>query len=112
MRRLLRIGLVQELVEPGRQLDRAIELATTVGAQAPLGVQATIASARGALLEETAARALMPEIVRLMSTEDAREGLRSFLERRSARFAGREGSPGPGRHSRSISRTLAPSSTI
>src|SRR5689334_23840869 len=33
----LRIGLVQEVVEPGQQLARAIELAQVVSAQAPLG---------------------------------------------------------------------------
>jgi enoyl-CoA hydratase/carnithine racemase len=84
-----RIGLVQEVVEPGRQLERAIELAETVAAQAPLGVQATIASARKALNEQAAAAALLPEILRLMSSEDAREGLMSFVERRSAKFTGK-----------------------
>src|SRR5271168_78230 len=58
-----RIGLVQELVEPGKQLDRAIAIAETIAAQAPLGVRATIASARQALNEEAVARALLPEIV-------------------------------------------------
>ena len=32
-----RIGLVQELVEPGRQLPRALEIAERIAAQAPLG---------------------------------------------------------------------------
>ena len=85
----LRIGLVQEVVEPGKQLERALEIAGTIAAQAPLGVQATLASARRARTEEAAARALLPEIMRLMSTEDAQEGLMSFLERRSAKFSGR-----------------------
>jgi enoyl-CoA hydratase len=85
----LRIGLVQEVVEPGRQLARAVELAETIAAQAPLGVQATIASARRSLKEETAAQALLPEIRRLMATEDAREGLQSFIERRAAKFVGK-----------------------
>jgi len=88
-REALRIGLVQEVVEPGRHLERAIEVAETIAAQAPLGVQATIASARKALNEEAAARALLPEILRLMSTEDAREGLLSFVQRRTAKFSGK-----------------------
>src|SRR3954453_22281155 len=47
-----RLGLVQEVVEPGRQLDRAIELATTIATRsAPLGVKATLASAHRARLE-------------------------------------------------------------
>src|SRR5262249_8248687 len=87
----LRIGLVQEVVPVGRQLERAVELAETVAAQAPLGVRATLASARRTLEEgmAPAARALLPEIVRLMATDDAREGLMSFLERRTARFTGK-----------------------
>jgi enoyl-CoA hydratase len=85
----LRIGLVQEVVAPGRQLERAVQIAETIAAQAPLGVQATIASARKAQHEAEAAQALLPEILRLMGTEDAREGLQSFIERRSARFSGR-----------------------
>ncbi len=84
-----RIGLVQEITEPGKQLDHAIAIAESIAAQAPLGVRATIASARKALNEEAAARALLPEIVRLMATEDAREGLMSFIERRTAKFSGK-----------------------
>jgi len=84
-----RIGLAQEVVEPGRQLTRAIEIAESIAAQAPLGVQATIASARRALVEEAAARALLPEIMKLMTTDDAREGMMSFLERRAAKFTGK-----------------------
>ncbi|MBI5482550.1 MAG: crotonase/enoyl-CoA hydratase family protein [Deltaproteobacteria bacterium] len=87
----LRIGLVQEVVPPERLLPRALELAETVAAQAPLAVQATLRNARlanegGAAL---AARELMPEILRLMASEDAVEGLRSFVERRAAKFTGR-----------------------
>jgi enoyl-CoA hydratase/carnithine racemase len=84
-----RIGLVQEVVERGQELARAVAIAETIAAQAPLGVRSTIASAREALTEEAAARALLPEIQRLMATDDAREGLMSFLERRAAKFGGR-----------------------
>jgi enoyl-CoA hydratase/carnithine racemase len=84
-----RIGLVQEVAPAGEQLARAIAIAETIAAQAPLGVRATIASARQGLTEEAAARALLPEIQKLMGTADAREGVMSFLERRSARFEGR-----------------------
>jgi enoyl-CoA hydratase len=83
-----RIGLVQEVVDSGA-LPRALEIAQAIAAQAPLGVMATIASARKSLVEEAAARALIPEVQRLMATADAREGVASFLERRSAKFEGR-----------------------
>ena len=49
-----------------------------------------VASAQLAVIEgEQAARArLVPDVLRLMQTEDAREGLQSFIERRPARFQG------------------------
>jgi enoyl-CoA hydratase/carnithine racemase len=84
-----RIGLVQEVVAAGEQLARAVAIAETIAAQAPLGVRATIASARQTLVEEAAAAALLPEVQRLMGSADAREGLMSFLERRAAKFEGK-----------------------
>ncbi|HZI10767.1 MAG TPA: crotonase/enoyl-CoA hydratase family protein [Myxococcus sp.] len=86
-----RMGLVQEVVEKGRQLERALVLAESVAKQAPLGVQATLASARQTLHEgpEAAARALLPKLLELMSSEDAAEGVQSFIERREGRFTGR-----------------------
>jgi enoyl-CoA hydratase/carnithine racemase len=48
----LRIGLVQEVVEPGTQIDRAAELATRIaGEAAPLGVRTTLLSARRAIAD-------------------------------------------------------------
>jgi enoyl-CoA hydratase/carnithine racemase len=86
----LRVGLIQEVVEPGRQLERAVELAERIAAQAPLGVRATLASSRLALDDEAeAADRLLPDLAPILGSEDAREGLQSFLERRAARFTGR-----------------------
>ena len=88
----LRIGLVQEVVPAGEQLDRAVAIARRIAAQAPLGVYGTLANARAAsrsASEQQAVehlRALLPE---LLSSQDAEEGLRSFVERREARFSGR-----------------------
>ena len=87
-----RIGLVQEVVAPGRQLDRAIELAAMIAEKsAPLGVKTTLESAHRARIEgEAAAFArLDADMADLFETEDGREGLRSFVERRDARFVGR-----------------------
>jgi enoyl-CoA hydratase/carnithine racemase len=87
----LRIGLVQEVTTREALLERATAIAERIAAQAPLGVRATLASARLAEREgeEAAARALRSEIVGLMASDDAREGVQSFLERRAGRFAGR-----------------------
>jgi enoyl-CoA hydratase/carnithine racemase len=84
-----RIGLVQEVTPAGRELPRAIEVAETIARQAPLGVRATLASARRCLNEEAAARALMPELQGLMASADAREGMMSFVQRRPAVFSGK-----------------------
>jgi enoyl-CoA hydratase/carnithine racemase len=85
-----RIGLVQEVVPAGRQLDRAVELARLVAAQAPLGVQGTLANARVArAAAERAAVAHLAELVPgILNSQDAAEGIRSFLERRPGRFTG------------------------
>ena len=87
----LRIGLVQEVVEPGALFDRTVALAEEIAAQSPLGVRATLASARLAQAEgeAAAARRLLPDLQPILASEDAREGLASFLERRAARFQGR-----------------------
>jgi enoyl-CoA hydratase/carnithine racemase len=87
----LRIGLVQEVV-PGNELhSKAIEIARTVAKRAPLGVQATIRSSRTAQLEghDAATDELLVIARELMDTEDAAEGVRSFIERREGNFKGR-----------------------
>jgi enoyl-CoA hydratase/carnithine racemase len=86
-----RIGLVQEVVPAGAHVQRATGLAQLVARQAPLGVQATLASARAGLGGgPPAARDRIAELLPgVLASEDAAEGLRSFTERREARFTGR-----------------------
>ena len=86
-----RIGLVQELAPAGEVLGRAVAIAERIAAQAPLGVRATLESARKAVREgpEAARADLRRQIVELMKSADAQEGLMSFMERRAAKFQGR-----------------------
>ncbi|HEY4181566.1 MAG TPA: crotonase/enoyl-CoA hydratase family protein [Kofleriaceae bacterium] len=86
-----RMGLVQEVVPTGQQLDRAVALAEVVAAQAPLGVFATLKSSRGAIAnnEKLASQQLMPDLVPIMKSDDVQEGLRAFVERRPGAFKGR-----------------------
>jgi enoyl-CoA hydratase len=87
----LRMGMVQEVVPVGEQLARATALATTIAAQAPLGVYATLKSSRAALPanEHVAARQLMDDLVPMMKSEDVQEGLQAFVQRRPGAFKGR-----------------------
>jgi enoyl-CoA hydratase len=83
-----RIGLVQEVVPTGQHLDRALEIARIIAAQAPRGVQESLANARIARADQERRavehlRTILPTILR---SEDAREGLQSFVERRPGRF--------------------------
>jgi enoyl-CoA hydratase/carnithine racemase len=87
----MRIGLVQEVVEPGDQLDRAVELAERIATRsAPLAVGTTLAAAQRANREgERAAEdRFVDDVVSLFNTKDGAEGMLSFLERRPARFIG------------------------
>ena len=82
---------MQEVVPAGRQVERAMEIAGLIAANAPLGVQVTKERAlKYVEAGEAAAIAFLPQIrERVMQTEDAREGIASFVERRAAVFQGR-----------------------
>lgn len=85
------LGLVQEVAPKGQALDRAIVWAQRIAQQAPLGVRATLLSARQtqAQMEAVVFEPFLREMARLTASDDAAEGLRAFLERRPARFTGR-----------------------
>lgn len=87
----LRMGLVQDVAPPDQVLQRALAWAQRIAEQSPLGVRATLLSARKtqAQMEASVFADFLPEMARLMATDDAAEGLRAFLERRPARFTGR-----------------------
>ena len=85
-----RIGLVQEVVAPGKQIDRAMELAQIIASNAPLGIRVTKTAGRKFIeAGEQAAIDAIPGIKdRVMNSADAAEGIQSFVERRTAVFQG------------------------
>ena len=85
-----RLGLVQAITEPGKQFDKALEFAHKVSKQAPLAVQAALKSARIARVQGTkpALARLLPDLMPIMTSQDAAEGVQAFIERREANFKG------------------------
>ena len=87
----LRCNFVQRVVPAGQELDEALKIAQRIAIQAPLAVVATRLNVIKAI--EEGPLAAVSEFIetqkRLSNSEDAAEGVRSFVERRPARFSGR-----------------------
>ncbi|WNC94004.1 crotonase/enoyl-CoA hydratase family protein [Paraburkholderia sp. FT54] len=86
-----RCGFVQEVHPYGRHRERAMEIARAISKVAPIGLRATKAAALTYIEHgEQAAIAVIPQIrEEVFASEDFREGVQSFVERREARFTGR-----------------------
>jgi enoyl-CoA hydratase/carnithine racemase len=87
----LRLGLIQDITEPGQQTLMAISLASRIADQAPLGVRATLNSAWRSITEGeiSAAEHVRDDMPAILASEDFREGVASFRERRKAEFRGK-----------------------
>jgi enoyl-CoA hydratase/carnithine racemase len=89
--RALQIGLVSRVVAHEDLLDAATELAGRIAANPPLAVQALKNGLRRALdpdWHEVGAW-VSSELARLFQTDDHREGVASFLEKRPPSYVGR-----------------------
>lgn len=86
-----RYGMVNALAEPDAVQDRARELAEKICQNAPLAVRESLAIARQALLldDEQAWELSAAALDRARSSDDAREGIQAFVEKRSATWTGR-----------------------
>jgi enoyl-CoA hydratase len=86
-----RCGFVQEVVQPGQQIPRAMEIAQLIAKNAPIGIQVT--KEAGLKFIESGERAAIDYIPhiqdRVFKSEDMVEGIQSFVERRSAQFKGK-----------------------
>ena len=87
----LEIGLIGHVVPDGTAVDKAMELAEVVAANAPLSVQAVLRSFRESG-EMTEAEGLANELTHgwpIFATEDAKEGATAFKEKRPPVYKGK-----------------------
>jgi enoyl-CoA hydratase/carnithine racemase len=87
-----RMGLVNAVVEPGDLDDHVLDLATEIAANAPLslaGNKRVIRTLRAQPLPEDVERELIELRESCFRSEDFREGVRAFAEKRKPRWQGR-----------------------
>ena len=87
----LRLNFVQRVVPAGMQLSEALNIAQAIAVQAPLAVVATRQNVLKAV--EQGPLVAMHEFISVQKTlsnsEDAKEGVQSFIAKRAARFIGK-----------------------
>lgn len=84
-------GLVNRVVPPGKYLEEATKLATEIASKAPLAVrsakEAIAASQERGLTDGLEVESDL--FVKLFGTEDKREGMSAFLDKRKPEFTGK-----------------------
>ncbi|SNT30997.1 short chain enoyl-CoA hydratase [Streptosporangium subroseum] len=86
-----RFGLVNHLTEPGQTLKRALKLASSIAANAPLAVAAVkrVVNERRAFCDQDAFVGQDRIVAPVLASHDAQEGAHAFAERRPPHWQGR-----------------------
>jgi enoyl-CoA hydratase/carnithine racemase len=84
-------GVVNKLCEPGKLLEETLEAARRVASNAPLSVAQARRAIRDGLQTDLVSgmRLEIEAYNRLIGTEDRKEGIRAFNEKRKPKFTGR-----------------------
>ena len=90
-RRAFELGLVNHVVPDGQALAKAREIAKRIASNGPLAVKGILATLRATetLSEEAAFAIEQQHGMKVMTSEDAAEGPRAFLEKRPPVFKGK-----------------------
>ena len=89
--RAYELGLLSRLVEPGHAMEAAMELALKICEAAPLAVWASrkVVLAAATADDETLIRMTNEGFAEVFASEDTKEGLTAFIEKRPPKWIGR-----------------------
>ena len=89
--RAYELGLVSRLTEPGQAFEEAMRLAAQITAAAPLAVYASrkVVLASAYEDDETLKKLTNSEFAKVMQSEDVKEGLTAFIEKRQPNWQGK-----------------------
>lgn len=85
-----RIGIVQDIVPPEKLFDYSLAMARRIAANAPIGIKSTLRTSRRMQNhgQKAAADTLYPEARTLYSSDDAKIGIETFLDKERPTYQG------------------------